>query len=60
MKPLEEEQKAATDLLRDKVVKNIKRPNTRELMIEFTDGTRLYVNESDVGLDLSVTHGRGR
>lgn len=52
---LKQEEERATELLRGKVVKAIKRHNDKELLIEFSDRTRLFVNRSDDGLELSIT-----
>ena len=44
-------------LLREKFVKNVERFKDDELLIEFSDGMRLYINVSDNHLELSVTGG---
>jgi hypothetical protein len=42
-------------LLIGKTVGQIWRQHARELVIEFTDGTRLFVDKHDGALDFSVT-----
>jgi hypothetical protein len=44
-----------TDLLRGKVVKVIRRHRAEEVLIEFEDGARLFVNSNPPGLEFSVT-----
>jgi hypothetical protein len=54
---LQREANAATELLKSKSVVNVNRPNGNEVLIEFDDGTRLYVNRGKSELDLSITSG---
>jgi len=50
--------KKTTDLLRGKVILAMRRYRESEVLIEFTDGTRLYVHApGDLSLDVTV---RGR
>ena len=53
---LETEARHATDLLRGKVVRLVWRHRPREVGIEFTDGTRLFVTAQSE-LELSITGG---
>ncbi len=55
---LQEEQLVAEKFLKGKVVKSIFRHRANELCIEFTDGTRLFVDKNETGLELSVTSGK--
>lgn len=52
---LEEESHRATELLAGKVVARIVRHREAELLIEFSDGCRLFVDSSALGLELSIT-----
>jgi hypothetical protein len=56
-KELEDEALRATDLLKGKTVQTVWRHRQKEVGIEFTDGTRLFVDQTDAGLDLSITEG---
>ena len=58
MEDLENEAKKLTDLLQGKSVKVVWRHRAREVVIEFDDGTRLFVNAASDPLDFSVTDGR--
>jgi hypothetical protein len=53
--PLEDESERATGMLAGKVVAFIKRHRASEVLIEFTDGSRLYVDKSEDGIELSIT-----
>jgi hypothetical protein len=55
---LEVEAAKLTDLLRGKVVKAVVRHRSGEAVIEFEEGTRLFVNNIPDGLEFSVTGGR--
>jgi hypothetical protein len=57
MVDLEVEAAELTDLLRGKVVKIIRRHRVKEILIEFEDGWRLYVDNIPDGLEFSVTGG---
>jgi hypothetical protein len=52
---LEEEAAAVTRLLAGKVVRIIRRHRDAELLVEFTDGARLFIDGKLDGLELSVT-----
>lgn len=52
---LEEEGPALTALLAGKVVKLARRHRVREVVIELTDGTRLFVDHTAEGVECSVT-----
>ncbi len=55
MEKLEQEALNLKILLKGKTVSNIIRHNEKELLIEFLDGTRFFVNSIEEKLDLSVT-----
>ena len=52
---LEQESAHATEMLSGKIVAKIVRHRETEVLIEFTDGTRLFVDQSDRGVELSIT-----
>jgi len=52
---LTSEAKHATKLLRGKVVRQVWRHRANEIGIEFEDGTRLFVDKQELGLELSIT-----
>ena len=52
---LESEAARATELLKGKVVHIVWRHREKEVAIQFTDGTRLFVDLVATGLDLSIT-----
>ena len=52
-----DEAKRATKLLKGKTVKKVWRHRPEELAIEFDDGTRLFVDRNETGLELSITGG---
>jgi len=52
---LEAEAAIATDLLRGKVVAHVSRHRAEEVMVEFNDGTRLFVDSSSGAVELSIT-----
>lgn len=54
---LKEEAENATQLLAGKTVALVRRHRPAEVMIEFTDGTRLFVDRSEFGVELSVADG---
>jgi hypothetical protein len=56
---LEEEAARLGELLRGKTVRRVRRHRRTALLIEFEDGTRLFVDRSDKGLEFSVTGGAG-
>jgi hypothetical protein len=55
MADLEDEARKLTDLLQGKTVKVVIRHRSREVVIEFDDGTRLFVDNISDGLEFSVT-----
>ena len=57
MPNLDGEAKRASDLLAGKCVRLVRRHRPGELLVEFTDGTRLFVDASRGELELSVTGG---
>ena len=52
---LEEEERRATEMLAGKIVSTVARHSSSEVMIEFSDGTRLYVDGMAGGVELSIT-----
>jgi len=52
---LEAEATRATELLRGKVVAHITRHRDAEVIVQFTDGTRLFVDGLQGSVKLSVT-----
>ena len=54
---LSDEATRATEMLRSKIVARIARHSEAEVLVEFTDGTRLFVDLSGSALELSVTGG---
>jgi hypothetical protein len=57
MADLQNEAARLTDLLRGKAVKVVRRHRAREVVIEFDDGTRLFVDTVTDPLEFSVTGG---
>jgi hypothetical protein len=55
VRELEDEAAKLTDLIRGKTVKIVRRHRSREVLIEFDNGTRLFVNATPDGLEFSVT-----
>ncbi len=51
---LDEESERATAMLAGKVVARVVRHNDAEVLIEFADGTRLFV-DSESALEISIT-----
>lgn len=56
-KQLSQEAARATEALAGKIVARIERHRASEVLIEFTDGSRLFVDGTNPGLELSVTGG---
>ena len=54
---LEQEAERATELLKGKVVTKVMRHRAKEVCIEFTDGTRLFVDHNPDNVELSITGG---
>jgi hypothetical protein len=52
---LEVEAQRATDFLKGKVVSVVWRHRKGEVGIEFTDGTRLLIDHTQEGVELSIT-----
>jgi hypothetical protein len=56
---LEAEGQRATEMLRGKVVSVVRRHRPGQLMIEFTDHTRIFVDQTAVGVEISITGPEG-
>ncbi|MBV9241177.1 MAG: hypothetical protein JO314_04130 [Acidobacteria bacterium] len=54
---MENEDSRATELLNGKVVRRVIRHRPQEVLIEFSDGTRFYIDSDTEILDLSITDG---
>ncbi len=52
---LNKEAKEVTAMLRGKVVSKVWRHRPQEIGLEFADGTRLFVDIQEDGLELSIT-----
>ncbi|MDZ7626059.1 MAG: hypothetical protein U5J96_16625 [Ignavibacteriaceae bacterium] len=52
---LKSEARRTTKMLKGKIVDKIWRHRPKEIGIQFTDGTRLFVDISEGGLELSIT-----
>lgn len=52
---LQEQADRASEMLTGKTVRIVKRHSAREIMLELEDGTRLYVDQTADGLELSIT-----
>ena len=52
---LEQEALRATEMLKGKIVAAVIRHRESEVLIQFTDGTRLFVDQTPVGVELSIT-----
>jgi len=52
---LKQKSERATEMLKGKVVEKVLRHREKEVGIEFTDGTRLFVDAHDGELELSIT-----
>jgi len=52
---LNEEAKRATDMLKNKKIEMILRHHKNEITIQFTDGSRLFIDQTPDGLELSIT-----
>lgn len=55
---LEIEARRTTEMLRGKVVSVVWRHREGEVGVEFTDGTRLFVEHTSAGVELSITEGK--
>jgi hypothetical protein len=54
----EEEAEHATESLAGKVIETVSRHRPEEVLIQFTDGTRLFVDINGTSLELSITDSR--
>ncbi len=54
---LELEAARATEMLRGKTVWTVWRHRQGEVTVQFTDGTRLFVDHTSDGVELSITEG---
>lgn len=54
MRELEDEATKLTDSIRGKTVKVVRRHRSAEVLIEFNDGARLFINAPD-RLEFSIT-----
>jgi hypothetical protein len=52
---LNKEAKETTVMLKGKIVSKVWRHRPQEIGIEFADGTRLFVDMEEEGLELSIT-----
>ena len=52
---LSEQAMRATEALQGKVVARIARHRETEVLVEFADGTRLFIDRSGPGVELSIT-----
>ncbi len=52
---LNREAKEITGMLKGKIVSRVWRHRSKEIGIEFADGTRLFVDMHEEGLEISVT-----
>jgi len=53
---LEKEAWEATEMLKGKTVEIVRRHRENEMSIQFADGTRLFVNQTPTGVELSITN----
>ena len=51
---LKQEATVATDLLKGKIVARIYRHREKEILVEFEDGTRLFVDQTPNGVEISI------
>jgi len=56
---LRKEAKEATKMLKGKIVDKVWRHRPKEIGIQFTDGSRLFVDMETEGLELSITDDKG-
>jgi hypothetical protein len=57
LKALKAEGRSASRMLKGKIVKVVRRHRVREVLVEFTDGTRLFVDAQGDEIELSITAG---
>lgn len=55
MQDLKEESIKATELLKGRKVQAVVRHNPSEVVIQFTDGSRLFIDVNNENLELSIT-----
>jgi hypothetical protein len=55
MTDFEKEAQDITQLLQGKAVRAVKRFRAKEVLIEFTDGTRFFIDGVPNGFDFSIT-----
>src|SRR5215471_5439174 len=55
---LRKEAEEATNMLRGKIVRILRRHSSKEISLEFTDGTRLFVDCAAEGSEISITEGQ--
>lgn len=55
---LAEEAERASEMLHGKVVAHVIRHRAAEVIFEFTDGTRVFVDSASEVLELSITGGK--
>jgi hypothetical protein len=56
--PLKKEAARMQRMLAGKIVRRVRRHRSKELLLEFKDGTRLFVDLTEGGLEFSITSGR--
>jgi hypothetical protein len=54
-KKLEDEGKLATEILQGKVIRVVWRPTEKQVGIEFTDGTRFFIDHQSLSVEMSIT-----
>jgi len=52
---LHDEAARATEMLQGKTVARVMRNRPGEVVIEFQDGTRVFIDRSETGVELSIT-----
>ena len=53
---LKKDARQMTRMLKSKVVQRVWRHRKKEIVIQFTDGTTLFVDQDPNGLDISITY----
>lgn len=53
---LEQEARRATRMLKNKVVRRVLRHRKGTIVVQFLDGTTLFVDQTSEGLDMSITY----
>jgi hypothetical protein len=54
---LQQEAQRATELLQGKEIEVVLRPRLNEVVLQFSDGTRLIIDAFAKGVELSITGG---